>query len=422
MLVLAYGFAILDRVGLGLLVQPIEASLHITDAQMGLLQGAAFAILYAILGLPMGMVADRTDRRLLIAMGIAIWSIATIACGLAGSFVGLFVARIFAGTSMIGDWFPPASRPRAFGIYALGTVLGAGGAFLLTGTILHVADAIVQRGPAIFAGLQPWQMVFVLFGVPGVILAPFFAATVREPLRREGPRASGRISLAPLLACIAERRQVYLAMVVAGTATSICIYALFGWFPTFLIRVYGWTPAFAAQTIGLYGLPLGAISCIGSGAVVAAVQRYRPADAPIVVGIFSFGFIALGGTLIGLSTSGTVAMIGYMILSLSLNVPIIGLLTVTSRITPNALRAQMMAVLGLVGSLTSQILGPFTVGLLSDKVFGRQGVGLSLMLVVITVSAIAMATLIWARKSYAAVIGEIDAAPPEKPVLTRAAA
>ncbi|MDE1147214.1 MAG: MFS transporter [Azospirillaceae bacterium] len=419
MLVVTYALAILDRVGLGLLVQPIEASLHITDAQMGLLQGAAFAVFYAVLGLPMGLVADRADRRLLIVAGLVLWSLATMACGLAASFIGLFVARIFvgigeatltpAGTSMIGDYFPPRIRARAFGIFALGTAVGAGTAFLLTGKILQLADYLLAHGPQFLSGMQPWQVVFLLFGAPGLVLAPIFAATVREPARLGDAGALGRVSLKPLMAAVAQRRQVYAAIIVSGTASSICLYALYGWFPSFLIRVHGWAPADAAHAIGLYGVPCGAVSCVASGWLVSLVETRRRGDAPIVVALASFLVIAIGGVLLGLAPTGTVAMAAYMVLSLALNAPVIGLLTVASRVAPNRLRAQVMALMGLVNSLLSQVLGPFTVGLLSDNVFGREkGLGLSIMTVILIVSILAVVSLAWSRRAYAAAIAEID--------------
>src|SRR5690349_766393 len=125
MLIIAYTFAIVDRSIISLLVQPIKADLGVTDAQIGLLQGLAFAICYTTFGLVLGFVTDRTDRRLLLALSIFVWSAATVACGFATSFQWLFISRIFVGLgeacvlpvagSLIADYMPPKTRAKAYG-------------------------------------------------------------------------------------------------------------------------------------------------------------------------------------------------------------------------------------------------------------------------------------------------------------------
>lgn len=155
-----------------LLVEPIKASLSISDTQFALLQGLAFSILYSVLSVPLGWMADRVSRRKLIAAGASVWSIATVACGLSGSFGQLLIARIGVGAgeatlspsavSMIADAFPPTKRALPMSIYTAAANIGAGAALVFGAGLLSLvaqmpALSIPGRGP-----LAPWQMAFVL--------------------------------------------------------------------------------------------------------------------------------------------------------------------------------------------------------------------------------------------------------------------
>jgi len=133
-LVLAYALAVVDRIAIGLLVEPIKADLHISDTQMGLLQGLAFAVFYSLFGLPLGVLVDRWKRVDVLAMGIFVWSAATAACGFARSYAMLFVGRIGVGageatvtpaaSSLIADLFHPNERSRAYGVFMVGGAIG----------------------------------------------------------------------------------------------------------------------------------------------------------------------------------------------------------------------------------------------------------------------------------------------------------
>ncbi len=412
MLVLTYAIAILDRVGMGLLVQPIEATLHISDTQMGLLQGFGFAIFFALLGLPAGMLADRTDRHRLIAIGIVIWSTATLGCGLATGFIGLFAARIFvgageatlspAGTSMIGDYFPPRVRSRAFGVFSLGASIGTGTAFLAISGALILADRIVQTS-AFFAGTPTWKIVFGLFSLPGFVMAVIFLTTVKEPPRREGGKAPPRLTLAPLIAQLRGNRLTYAALILGGLGSSVSTYALIGWFPTFLIRTYGWSASATAGMMGLYGAPCGIIGSLAAGWVVSEFHRRNRRDAPILVAALALACIAGGSLITSLSPTPTGSIIGYMIMGTAMNFPSVALLTGLHGVTPNALRGQVLSLLAITNSLVAQSLGPFAVGLLSDHVFGRtRGLGFSITTVVVIACTFAIVLLLSARRAYLA--------------------
>src|SRR5947208_11542129 len=175
------GTAILSythRQVLSLLVDPIRRDLFISDTEVSLLLGTAFAVVYGVAGIPFGLLADRTSRRNLIFFGVVVWSIGTVACGFAGSFSGLFAARIVVGLgeavlspaaiSLISDYFPPSRRGTAVGCFLSGIAMGIGASILIGGGVLH----LVQLGALAHTPLAtqaPWRLVLLVIGAPGLL-------------------------------------------------------------------------------------------------------------------------------------------------------------------------------------------------------------------------------------------------------------
>jgi len=199
-LFLAYMFAYLDRQVIGLLTPALKASLLLSDVQVSLLHGLAFVSVFALAGLPLGHVIDRADRRRIIAFGIAFWSLATVACGLAQTFWQLFAARLAVGlgeaclapaaVSLVADYFRPEQRGRAMGLVQAGTPIGSALALLVGGAILSLFAPGGPMADRLPSGVAPWQAVFLAIGAPGLLVA-LLAWTLREPPRRE-LRAAGR--------------------------------------------------------------------------------------------------------------------------------------------------------------------------------------------------------------------------------------
>lgn len=193
-LVLVYVFNFLDRQILAILAERIRADLGITDAQLGFLYGTAFAVFYAVFGIPLGRLADTWDRRRLIAIGLAAWSGMTMLSGLARTFGQLAAARIGVGVgeasaapaaySLLSDWFPPERRATALAIYSSGIYIGAGLGLGIGGLVVDRWDAAWGGGPTPF-GLRGWQVAFLVVGLPGLLLS-LWVATLREPVRGQG--------------------------------------------------------------------------------------------------------------------------------------------------------------------------------------------------------------------------------------------
>lgn len=194
LLTVAYIFSFVDRYVLGLLIEPIKADLELTDTQIGLLLGPAFAIFYATMGLPLGWLADRQRRTWIVAAGIALWSAATAASGLARNFPQLFIARMSIGVgeatlspcamSMISDSFPREKRARPIAFYTMALSLGAGIASLISAAVLQWAKTTTDISLPIVGTVAPWQFTFFVVGLPGLALS-LLVLMLREPVRRD---------------------------------------------------------------------------------------------------------------------------------------------------------------------------------------------------------------------------------------------
>ncbi|THD81689.1 MAG: MFS transporter [Phenylobacterium sp.] len=320
-----------DRQILSLLVDPIRADLHATDVQVGLLQGAAFALIYAVAGIGLGRAADVLPRRLVIVAGVVVWSLATLACGYATSFWGLFAARAVVGIgeaalapaamSIITDSFPVNRRGAATGTFLMGMIVGGGVALALGGAILQAAESGAMRGLPIIGALAPWRAGLVILGLLGLPVAAL-AATVPEPRRRHlAGGASGR----PLPLQDAARRLAALWPVLAPLyaamgLSSLCDFAILNWIPTFLIRRFGVGVAEIGGVLGAVVIAGGVLGSVGAGIVAdrmvkrgGASSRLLLAVGAMLAGIVSTLFIlapspplvfALAGVWIFASTTG----------------------------------------------------------------------------------------------------------------------
>jgi MFS family permease len=189
-LFIVYLLNFVDRQILSILANDIKADLGLDDAQLGFLYGTAFAIFYALFGIPLGRLADTWNRTRLLAIGLALWSGMTALSGFAKSGATLAVARIGVGVgeatsapcsySLISDWFPPRMRGTALGIYSAGLFVGSGVSLLIGGAIVEAWNAAYPQDAPL--GLAGWQAAFLAVGLPGIAMA-FWVASLREPVR-----------------------------------------------------------------------------------------------------------------------------------------------------------------------------------------------------------------------------------------------
>ena len=403
-LIVAYTFSYVDRTILTLLVKPIRASLQISDLQLSLLHGLAFAIFYTLLGIPIARLADRGNRRNIIAVGVAFWSVMTALCGLARNFGQLFLARVGVGIgeaalspaaySMLSDYFRGNALTRALSVYTAAIYVGAGLALMIGGAVIASVPALELP---LVGHLEPWQVVFLCVGAPGVFIA-LLLLTVREPPRSgllAGASASQALSFGDVLGYMAARRGAYYFLIFGFAVHSLVWNGAMGWIPTFFIRHFGWTQSQTGLRFGAVLMTFGTIGIVCGGFLSGWLKARGRADANPLVGLISALLVLPAGVLAAQSDNSTTALTMFAVFVFSGSMPYGAAATAFQDISPNQMRAQVTAIYFFALNLCGIGLGPTVVAAFTDKVFRSDAaVGDSLALV-IGIAAPISALLLW---------------------------
>lgn len=385
-LFLAYTLSFVDRTILSLLIEPMKRDMGLTDTQISLLQGLAFSLVYTVAGVPIAMVADRRSRKGIVAVGVGFWSVATALCGLAGNFWQLFLARMGVGVgeaslgpcaySLIADMFPEERRGRAMAIYGAGVKVGAGMALVIGGSVVGYAAAVGSIDTP-FGPLRAWQLVFVIVGLPGLIVAAL-AMTIPEPARAQGAAASGP----PVLPFVrANARAIAWHFIGLGLCATTAV-AVTSWVPSFYIRVHGFTAAEIGWMLGLILLITGTLGAYAGGALSDWWSRRGHADATLRAAFLGIGVSTLFGPAAMLVPSAMLSLVMLTVATAfaAFCAPAGG--AALQRLVPGPYRARMAALFLLVVTLLSGVLGPISVALATDYLFGDDhAIGWSLALV-----------------------------------------
>lgn len=401
LLLLAYAVSLIDRQVLSLLVQPIKAGLRISDTQISLLHGLAFAIFYTLFGILIGRAVDKHNRRNIIVAGMTLWCLATIACGLASSFAGLFVARMFVGVgeatlspaafSMIADYFPPERRARAMSVFSTGVFVGSGLALILGGAAIEATGRFSGVEVPVIGVMSGWQIAFFAVGAPGLLIAALILL-VREPARME---VSGEgATLADSLAFFRRNRAALGSMILAFGANGLINFSLSGWAPTYFIRVYGWS---AGQIGAIYGTLL--LVCGTSGIMLGGwiADRLVPtmgSKGALVTMRWSAVLMIPSLAAFGLVSTPTTALMALGWSCFVLGLPT-GLAPVALySITPNQFRGQVTACYLFAVTMIGMTLGSTLIALCTDYLFQDEAaVGQSLALVASCAAAVSFISL-----------------------------
>jgi len=411
-LTIAYVFSFVDRTIIALMVGPIKNDLALSDTQVGILHGFAFALFYTLMGLPIGWLADRGRRNFIICAGVAVWSLMTAGCGLARSFWHLFLARIGVGVgeaalsppaySMLADFFPPHKLGRPIGVYSSGIYLGAGLAFIVGGAVVEFfrnADAIDLP---LLGELFTWQLAFIAVGLPGLIIAALML-TVPEPGRRnvhaqhsEMPQFQG------FLRWLWTHRKPLAAHMIGISFIGVPVQAVIAWGPTYFIRSHGYTPGEAGLALGSIFLIFGASGMVAGGLITDWIKSKGQDNAPIRTGLISAATALPFGLLATLMSTPAAALLLTAPLVFCVSIGIGAAPTGLQLVTPNQFRAQLGAVFLLVLNLIATGCAPLFTALATDYLFRDEiAVGRSLSLVCGFASAMAIFTFTFGLKPYA---------------------
>jgi MFS family permease len=344
------------------------------------LQGLAFTLSYIVMSPVFGRLADTGNRRNIMTFGILLWSVGTGFCGIAGSFAGLFLARLGVGGaeacltpaawSIISDSFSPRRIPRAFSIYMMGPYLGGGLALIFGGVLLQGVAKWDRFAWSVLASLAPWQMVFLLVGAPGLLIAVMMRF-VREPRRRElEPRARPeRADLREVWQGFVERRGFYLPFYAGMALMVITLYGFPAWMPAMLMRQFGASPARVGMDYGVLVLVAGSLGVLSGPAIAAWLERRGHRDQLVLVPIACALLLVPVSGLLLVVNSYAAALAAATLAAYLYSLPQALASSALQLATPNRMRGLASAIYVFAVSVTGLGIAPTMIALITDHVF-----------------------------------------------------
>ena len=419
-LILAYILSFIDRQILSLLVDPIRRDLDISDFQMSLVQGIAFGLFYAVLGIPLGRLADHHNRVRIISVGIFLWSVMTMLCGMARTYSVLFLVRIGVGVgeaalspsaySIFADSFPSYRLARVNSIYTLGIALGSGAAYIVGGAVIEVISEASGLTLPFVGHLKPWQATFIIVGAPGILISLIVGLVLREPARQGlAVGADGkatRMSFGEVMRFMAQRPGAFGSILGSISLMSIMGYGYHSWYPAFLMRTYGMSPGEAGLAFGSLFLVLGGAGAISGGFITEfmAKRGYRDAN-PRWLMLAALAVIPVSiGPLMPTSTAALFFVAPLVFIISCFTGTTVAALQL---ISPNQMRAVVAAILLLACNLIGLTFGASLVAILTDFVFQNDlALRYSLTVMTLIVAPLAALTSWKGLKSYRAALDD----------------
>jgi MFS family permease len=393
-LTVVYALNFLDRTIFNVLIEPIKKEFVLTDTTMGLLAGFGFVLFYSLLGIPIARIADRLNRRNIVAIAFAFWSAMTALCGMATSVAALALARIgvgigeSAGTpasqSLVADLFNKNERPRALGIYAIGTYLGVFLGYFIGGYINQ------HYG---------WRMAFYTAGLPGIALAAVLWLTVSEPKRGAMAETFTPEPLGPTLGFLASQK-TFIIVLVGFCLTTFTNYATGAWIPPFLARVHHLSSVEIGTYAGTFKGLAGMAGTLVGGLVVAQISKrddrwklWAPAIMSGLAGpVFAVCMLTQDFKTMVAALALTSFLVGFHL------GPIFA---IAQTVAKPSMRALASAIILLTATCFGQGVGPLAVGMLNDALkndYGAGAVRYSLLSAAVT-TVLGALLFIWAARS-----------------------
>jgi predicted MFS family arabinose efflux permease len=379
-MLLIFSCNFLDRSVLSLVAEPVRKEFGLSDSQLGVLNGFAFGLMFAIAGIPIGLLVDRVNRRKLLSSMVFLWSSATALCGLAQNYIGLMLGRMAVGAaeaggaptsySLMSDYFPPRLRSTAVGFYYLGGAVG--------GLMCYLVGSKV-------AAHHGWRAALLIAAVPGISLAIIAFATLREPTRGatetgvRGASSERPVGLMQAFRQIASNRAL-LALFGAAPLTSAAAAAIGAWLPPFFMRSHGMSIGEASLILGIAGGGCGAIGSTLGGALADRLSRNtttrRTAFGACVM-LLAIPTLLVATLAAGDAPAITMTFVSFALMFAALPVSFGGMLTLTSPRIRGITSASMQGATNLFG----YGLGPLGVGILSDAIGGANSLRYALAIV-----------------------------------------
>jgi MFS family permease len=395
LLMLVYALNFLDRTIFNVLIEPIKKEFQLSDTMLGLLAGFGFVLMYSALGMPIARLADRADRRNIVATGLAVWSAMTALCGVAQNVAMLALARIGVGIgesastpasqSIIADLFAKDERPRALGIFAVGTYLGIFLGYFFGGWLNQYFG---------------WRVAFISAGIPGVALALLLRLSVAEPPRRsDGAEKVPNEAIGPTFAFLFSQKSFVLVLI-GFCFAGFTNYSTSVWIPPFMGRVHHLTSAEIGTYAGTFKGLFGIAGALLGGFVVARIgksdDRWKVWAPAIMSGLAGPIFVVC---MLTPSFAIMVATLGLF--SLFVGFHLGPIFAVAQTVAKTSMRALASATVLLTATCFGQGVGPLAVGYLNDLLgneYGAEAVRYSLLVAAVATVAAAL-FFIWAAQS-----------------------
>ncbi len=416
---IAYLFSFVDRQIVALLIEPIRADLEISDTQFSLIHGLAFAIFYAVMGLPIARLADTKSRPVIIAVGIAVWSVATAICGTAKNFWQLFAARMGVGVgeaalspaaySMITDAFPKSKLGLALGVYSMGSFLGAGLAYIIGGVAIDMVSKIGIVEMPVIGTVKPWQMTFFIVGLPGLIVAALFYLTVKDPERKGVVEGDSGYAIKDVFAYIGKNKAAFSAHYVGFGLLALVLYALMSWAPAFLLRNYELTTRDVGIYLGTLVLICNVGGVLSSGWLIDFFTKRGRTDASMLAGVVGGLGAIIPAALFPFMPSLTSTLVVLGIALYFASFPMATSAAALQLMAPNQMRAQVTALFFLFMNLFGITGGASLVAMSTDYLFqDEKAVGFSMALVACGAALIAVVLMARGLKPFRATIEKLQ--------------
>ena len=393
-----YAFNFIDRQILVILSEPIKADLGLSDGQIGLLTGLAFAFFYVILGIPIARYADRANRKNIVAVALTVWSAMTALSGLAQNFTQLLLARVGVGVgeaggsppahAIISDYYPPKKRATALSIYSMGVYIGVFLGFLVGGII---------------GKIYGWRIALFALGIPGILYAILVYYTVKEPPRglTDQVKDMNQSSFLDVLKVLFSKKTFLFTALATGTQTFIN-YGVGNFTPAFLMRIHGMDLTQVSIVLAICA-GLGGGFGTFMGGYIADKMREKDIRWYLWIGVFGAGLNLIPATIFYFSGNVNL-VIGAILISNIMTALYLGpSIAVSHGLVSAKMRAVTSAVLFLVLNIIGLGLGPLTIGLLSDYLvptYGAESLRYAFMVSYVT-SALTMILFYLASKHYA---------------------
>jgi MFS family permease len=405
-----------------MMVDPIRRDLRVSEVDMGALMGFSFAICYAFAGLPIGWAADRYSRRAIIFGAVALWSVASVLCGLASGYQELFLARMGvgigeaallpAGYSILTDSFPRKSLVTALGVFASGAMIGGAVSKIISGLAVGFFAHSATISVPLLGEISSWRLIFLVTGLPGVLVA-LLVFTVPEPPRGGTRPAGDDVSIKGLWRFLKSNSRLAWSMLGSFVVMTIVFNAAGFWTPSYVIRDFKLSPAVFGPILGILEVLAGVLGQLFGARMINRLYNGGRKDAPMW--FYRIALAIAGPASVAAFLAPNVWLffglytIGFQFLLVQSTAYALAIIQL---VVPNQQRGQFSALFMFAATLIGASVGPSLIAALTQSLFHNPAsVGRSIALTIAVCVIVALISISLGMKSLRRAVSEAEAWP-----------